>query len=135
MMKPHLLLLIPLISGCAMSTNAAYAERQTAAYAAEMDKALSGKVAGKPQSCINLRDASSTQQVGDKTILYSVNRKLTYRNDPYGGCPGLGRDYTLVTHTWGSELCRGDVVTPIDLTSGFQAGACVLSDFVPYRVQ
>ncbi len=132
-MKAHLLLLIPLISGCAISTTAAYVEKQAAAYAAEMDKALVGKVAGKPQSCINLRDTSSTQQVGEKTIIYSVNRRLVYRNDPYGGCPGLGRDYALVTHTWSGELCRGDVVTPVDLTSGFQAGACVLGDFVPYR--
>jgi hypothetical protein len=132
-MKQSILILLPLLASCAMSTNAAYTERQAAAYTAELGKALAGKVAGKPQSCIYLRDARSTQQIGDKTIMYEVSRKLTYRNDPLGGCSGLGRQDTLVTRTFGNQLCRGDIITPVDLTSGMQSGACILGDFVPYR--
>ncbi len=132
-MKRSVLILLPLLASCAMSESLAYREAQTAAYNAELGKALAGKSAGKPQSCIRLRDTRSTQQIGDRTIMYEVSRKLTYRNDPVGGCFGLSRKDTLLTRTFGDELCRGDLVTPIDLISGSQSGSCILGDFVPYR--
>jgi hypothetical protein len=131
MRLPLMIAGIALLNGCAIDPQ--YTERRAAAYTAELGKELEGKVAGKPQSCINLRDAYSTQQVGDKTILYKVNRKLVYRNDPQGGCTALGRDRALVTRLFSSQLCRGDIVTPTDFTTGFSGGSCALGDFVPYR--
>ena len=128
-----LLSAVVLISGCA-ATDAPAAQARAAAYSVELDKALKGKVAGKPQSCINIRNANSTQQIGDRTILYKVSKKLVYRNDPLGGCSGLGRDRALVTRLYSSQLCRGDIVTPTDLTTGFSGGSCPLGDFVPYRL-
>lgn len=124
---------VALISGCA-ATDSAATQARAAAYSVELDKALAGKVAGKPQSCINIRNAYSTQQIGDRTILYKVSNKLVYRNDPQGGCSGLGRDRALVTRLYSSQLCRGDIVTPTDLTTGFSGGSCPLGDFVPYRL-
>lgn len=125
---------VALISGCAATANSPYAQAKAAAYSVELDKALVGKVAGKPQSCIDVRGPYTTQQIGDRTILYTVSRKLVYRNDPQGGCSGLGRDRALVTRLYSSQLCRGDIVTPTDLTTGFSGGACPLGDFVPYRL-
>jgi hypothetical protein len=132
-MKQSVLILLPLLASCAMSSNPAYLEAQTAAYNAELGKALAGKSAGKPQSCIRLRDSRSTQRIGDRTIMYEVSRRLTYRNDPLGGCSGLSSHTTLVTRTWNDELCRGDIVTPVDLGTGSQSGSCMLGDFIPYR--
>ncbi len=123
---------VVLISGCA-ATDSPAVQARAAAYSVELDKALEGKVAGKSRSCIDLRSANSTQQIGDRTILYKVSKKLVYRNDPIGGCSGLGRDRALVTRLYSTQLCRGDVVTPTDLTTGFSAGACPLGDFVPYE--
>lgn len=122
-----------LISGCAATTDSPYAQRKAAAYSVELEKALGGKVAGKPQSCIDVRRADSTQQIGDRTILYKVSKKLVYRNDPLGGCAGLGRDLALVTRLYSTQLCRGDIVTPTDFTTGFSGGSCALGDFVPYQ--
>ena len=124
---------IAMLTGCSATVDLAYAERKATAYAVDIDKALAGKTAGKPQTCISLRDANGTEQVGDRTILYTVNKRLIYRNDPRGGCPSLGRDRTLVTRVYSSQLCRGDIVTPTDLVSGFSGGSCSLGDFVPYR--
>jgi hypothetical protein len=122
-----------LISGCAATADSPYAQRRAAAYTVELEKALEGKVAGKPQSCIDLRRANGTQQIGERTILYKVSRKLVYRNDPVGGCAGLRRDRALVTRLYSSQLCRGDLVTPTDFTTGFSGGSCALGDFVPYQ--
>jgi hypothetical protein len=124
-----------IITGCAMNPNSPYAQAKEAAYVADLDKALEGKNAGKPQSCIDLNRSQSTEQVGDKTIIYRVSRKLLYRNDLRSSCAGLGRDYALVTRVFGSQLCRGDLVQPTDLTTGFSGGTCSLGDFVPYRAE
>jgi hypothetical protein len=94
-------------------------------------KALSGKVAGKPVTCISLLDGqSSTTYRG--AILYRVSSKLTYVND-LGKCPFLGEDNILVTDIHGSQMCRGDIVRMIDRSSRFPSGSCVFSDFVPYQ--
>jgi hypothetical protein len=94
-------------------------------------KALSGKVAGKPLSCISLLDAQSSMTYRG-AILYRVNSKLTYLND-LGKCPYLRDDNILVTDIHGSQMCRGDIVRMIDRGSRFPSGSCVFSDFVPYR--
>ncbi|MFM9852394.1 MAG: hypothetical protein ACKVOJ_06255 [Sphingomonadaceae bacterium] len=122
-----------LASSCAVGPNSPYAQAKDAAYIADLDKALAGKVAGKPQNCINLTQSYSTEQIGDKTILYKVNRKFLYRNDLRSSCPNLGRDYGLVTRIYGSQLCQGDLVQPTDFTTGFSGGVCSLGAFVPYQ--
>ncbi|QHL89823.1 hypothetical protein GVO57_02005 [Sphingomonas changnyeongensis] len=50
---------------------------------------LAGKTAGKPVNCISLTEARSSRHVGDRTILYRVNSKLVYRNDPPGAARAL----------------------------------------------
>ena len=124
---------VALLGGCSATVDRAYAENKAAAYDIAIGKALAGKTAGKPQSCISLREANGTEQIADRTILYNVNRRLTYRNDMRGGCLSLGRDRALVTKVYSSQLCSGDVVTPTDFVTGFSGGSCVLGDFVPYR--
>ena len=39
----------------------------------------------------------------------------------------------LVTRSQGSQLCRGDIGTVTDMTSGMVVGSCALGDFVPYK--
>ena len=94
-------------------------------------KALAGKVAGAPLSCISLRDSEQSSTFRG-AILYRVNSKLTYLND-LGKCPFLRNDAILVTKVYGSQLCRGDIVNMLDRGSHFPSGSCVFSDFVPYR--
>lgn len=94
---------------------------------------LSGRVAGPPQNCLSRRAAEQMHVVDDYTILYR-NGATTWRNDPPGGCNGLGRPgAAMVSRTFGSQLCRGDIVRIVDNRSGFQSGTCVLGDFVPFR--
>jgi hypothetical protein len=100
--------------------------------AEQLEKALAGRTAGKPVSCVYLRDLDGSEVIGDD-ILYRVNRNLLYRNHSSGGCDGAQRGDALITRTFSSRLCQGDLVRTADLQAGFESGSCVLGGFVPYR--
>lgn len=126
----HLLLLAPLAS-CGLAT-AAQAPRNEAAQT-RLVRALDGMVAGAPQRCLPRTDTNDLEIVGRDTILYRNGQNLVYRNDPLGGCPGLGPGRTIVSTSPGSQTCRGDTVRVVDQLSGTVVGACAFADFVPYR--
>ena len=118
-----------------VSASSATREAHYAKEDARLEKALAGKVAGKPVSCIQLRNAQGTESFdNDKgTILFKVSRKLVYRTDTNGGCRDIGHTNALITRSFnGSQLCRGDIATSADLTAGFSSGSCAMNDFVPY---
>lgn len=97
------------------------------------ERALAGKVAGKAQSCLPLQRSNDMTVIDDDTILYRDGR-TTYVNQPLGGCNLLGRgSYALVTRSNGSQLCRGDIATVVDVNTGVTVGSCAMGDFVPYR--
>ena len=94
-------------------------------------KALAGRTAGVPVSCIS--DKARMHVVDDWTILYR-DRGTVYVQRPRGGCHGLSNDMSLIRNQFVStRLCRGDINRVVDLRTGFGTGACVFSEFVPYR--
>ncbi len=101
--------------------------------AAELEKALAGKVAGEKTSCIDMRPQSSFRAISGNVVLYRVNGKLIYRNDLLGSCPGLTRGDAMIIRPFGSQYCRGDIATSADLVAGMVTGSCALGDFTPYR--
>lgn len=98
---------------------------------ATLDRALEGKVAGKPQNCISLTQRADLQVISDDLLLYKAGRTV-YVNRVLGSCSGLSFGRTLVTNVWGSQICRGDIARVADLSSGMLTGSCALGDFVPY---
>lgn len=102
--------------------------------AEKLGKALAGRTAGAPVSCIGNMRGSDMQVIDDNTIL-SKEGGTVYVQKPRGGCHGLGSsNYTLVTRIAGSNrLCRGQIGEIVDRVSGFTYGSCVFDDFVPYR--
>ena len=106
--------------------------RKMAENQAKLDKALAGLVPGKPQQCLEARDAAGTERIGD-TILYKQSRKLIYRADTNGGCHGLDRGDAIVSQQFGSQLCAGDPIRTVDLLSHIPSGVCTIRSFVPYR--
>lgn len=109
-----------------------YAARQAARDKVDLDKQLAGLVPGKPESCISPQRYRESTRVGD-TILYKNGRNDIMRNDTGGGCFGLRRGDAIVTRTFGSRFCRGDIVTTVDFISRIQTGSCAFGDFIPYR--
>ncbi len=99
---------------------------------AKLAKALEGRVAGKPVSCINLRDITSSEIFDGVAILYRVGGGRIYVNRPRIAPESLGSDDILVTKTYSSQLCSLDTVNLVDRGSRFQRGFVGLGDFVPY---
>ncbi len=107
-------------------------EERAAKEAAALEKAIAGKVAGKPVSCISLRDVDRSQNIGENAIIYRISTNRFYVNKPRGGCSGLRDGRALITRIPTDRLCSGDVARVVDLTLGFEGAACVLGDFTPY---
>ncbi|HEU0043749.1 hypothetical protein [Sphingomonas sp.] len=101
--------------------------------AAELDRLLAGRVAGKPTGCISLFGNLSTRIIDRTALVYRDGRTL-WVNQPRFGADRLRDDDVLVTRLHGSQLCRVDAVNLVDRTSGVQRGFVVLGDFVPYRL-
>ena len=117
---------------CACATASEPAQRSAKAQAT-YDRMLSGKVAGKAEKCLPTYRSNDMTIIDDDTILFRDGR-TTYVNHPLGGCSSLSRSGSaLVTRNIGPQLCRGDLATVVDNTSGMTLGACSLGDFVPYR--
>ena len=93
--------------------------------------ALEGRVAGKPQNCIRLDQASGGEVYRD-TILYRASRSTFYLAEAPGCGSDTAHDYILVQKVFGSNLCRGDIVNLVERTGGFGAGACGIQGFTPY---
>lgn len=126
-----LLAVIAAASACAAS---AVTELRTARAQSELARALAGKVAGPPIKCLPSHRTRDMTIIDDNTILFRDGRNRVYRNDPPGGCsPMGGAGYTLVTRSITGEMCRGDFVQVVDLTSRITAGACSLGEFIPYE--
>lgn len=99
----------------------------------KLDKALAGMTPGEKTSCISRFPSSNLTVISNSVLLYRVNSRLIYRNDLIGSCSGLSRGDTLITQSFGSQLCRGDMARSADLNVGIPTGACSLGDFTPYR--
>ena len=98
---------------------------------AKLSKALAGRTAGTPVSCINLRDIRSSTVIDRTAIIYEVGSKL-YLNRPTGGASSLDDDDILVTDTHSNQLCSIDIVRLVDRGSHFPSGFVNLGKFVPY---
>ena len=101
----------------------------------DFQRAMAGKVPGKPVDCLQTGHGSNNMQVIDDDTILFLDGRRTYVQRPHGGCSPLGSGhYTLVTQSFGGQgLCRGDIARVVDLTGGFTVGSCSLDSFVPYE--
>lgn len=123
--------LVPVILGSVLLATPALAANPRGE--AELERAIAGRVAGEPVSCISLHGATSSQIIDNTAIVYRVGGTL-YVNRPRSGAESLDRDDTMINRLFGdSRLCNTDAVRTVDLLSGFMTGIVLLGDFVPYR--
>jgi Family of unknown function (DUF6491) len=122
---------LTLLSASVTSANPAREDRQ-AREAAALEKALVGKVAGKPVSCISLTDVDGGRTIGENAIIFRVSQRRLYVNKPRGGCTGLRDGRSLVTQTPTNRLCSGDIAQVVDTGLGFTGPSCTLGEFTPY---
>lgn len=99
---------------------------------AKLAREIEGRVAGEPVSCLPFHRIHSSRIIDDTAIVYDSGRTL-YVNRPRAGRESLDQWDTLVTRTFGSQLCSTDVVHLYDSGSRMQTGFVFLGEFVPYR--
>jgi hypothetical protein len=109
---------------------------RTAQAQQELNKALAGRVAGEPVSCLPTYRANDMRIIDDWTILFEDGSTI-YLQNPRGGCPGIeNHRNVLVTRLMGTgQLCSGDISHLVDPATGMGGGACVFGPFVPYTRQ
>ncbi|WP_095012559.1 hypothetical protein [Tsuneonella mangrovi] len=96
----------------------------------KLEKLLEGRTAGKPKDCISRFDQNDMQMIDDTALVYGRGKTI-WVNVP-ANPENLDSSDIMVTHPWGSQLCRLDRVNMIDQTGHFYAGPVFLGKFVPY---
>ena len=125
-------------TGAALIATSTIAVAEKDSYSAKsaekLGKALAGRTAGPPVSCISNMRGSNLTVIDDYTILVKEGGTI-YVQKPHDGCYGLGNgSYSLVTRIAGSNrLCSGQIGELVDRVSGYGYGSCVFGEFVPYR--
>ena len=101
----------------------------------ELAKAVEGRVAGKPVSCIDPRLNANSRVIDRTAIIYGSGRTI-YVQQPVNA-NSLRSDDILVTELFGtSRLCNIDIVRLIDRNGFWFRGFVNLNRFVPYtRIQ
>lgn len=127
-----LLVLASLAAGC--STTPPPPDVRSVEAQQRLDKELAELVAGPPQACLPHYRSNDMIVIDDHTLLFRDGANRVYRNnlEGVGGCAMLGGPYTLVTHSVGTGLCRGDIAQVRDIRNGILVGSCAINDFIPY---
>lgn len=121
------------LAGC--TANAEMQASRAAQAKADLDDALKGRVAGKPQNCIsNPQQSGGPQIIDEHTILYRDGGRI-WRNELASSCPSLDKYDILVVELHGSQLCRNDQFRPVDPGSRIPGAYCRFGDFTPYVKQ
>lgn len=97
----------------------------------ELQRLLAGRVAGPPVDCISLPNVTGNTIVSGRAIVYRIGMRL-FVNEPPEGASQLHRDDIIVTRTFGTNLCRRDIIRLLDRTSTIPHGFVALGKFVPY---
>ena len=129
----RLYMLATAVAGLCACATASEAPQRTAQQQREYDHLTAGRTPGKAEKCLPTYRSNDMTIIDDDTILFRDGR-TTYVNHPLGGCFNLHQSgRALVTKNFGPQLCRGDLASVVDNTSGITVGACALGDFIPYK--
>ena len=104
------------LAGCAVS-NTQQGQRSLRAQQT-LDRYLTGRTAGAPQSCLPRYRSEDMIVVDDNTILFRDGSNRIWRNDPAGGCSGLGLG--LSQESSGLALGFGDELPALLIPTGLQ---------------
>jgi hypothetical protein len=124
---------LPIIAlmGCTASAQMQSSEMTRAER--DLAKALEGRTAGKPQSCISASFSTGPEIIDDKTILYREVGRTVWRNDLIGPCPSLAPMETIAIEIHGGQICHNDRFRVIPFGGGIPSAPCRLGKFVPYK--
>ena len=124
-------LAIILATAAALTAGGALQAKERLSPEQELAKAIDGRVAGDPVSCIYMPSVRSTKIIQNTAIVYDAGQ-VVYVNEP-DNAQSLDKDHILVSKRHSSQLCSIDVVELRDSPNFFYEGFVSLNKFVPYR--
>ncbi len=101
----------------------------------EMSEKASARLAefertGDYQTCLGLRQISQIKPLDEHNFLVRVGLNQYYLNKVSGRCSGADRTFNRIQYTTSiSQLCRNEIISIVDNTTGFTTGSCGLGDF------
>ena len=97
---------------------------------AKLSKMLEGRVAGEPKSCISTFVNRSSTVIDDTAVVYGRGRTIWVNRT--ANPSDLDDSDAMLVRMYGSQLCRQDIVTTFDTSTGMYTGNVFLTEFVPY---
>lgn len=97
---------------------------------AQLAKMLEGRVAGEPRSCISTFSNSNSTVIDETAVVYGRGRTIWVNRT--ANPQDLDKWDALLIRQHGAQLCRQDIVTTFDPSSGMYTGNVFLTEFVPY---
>lgn len=95
-------------------------------------KLLEGRVAGEPRRCLPTFGNQSLTILDKTAIVYKQGDKVWVNRT--ANPEDIDEDDILIIRKFGtSSLCRTDLITLADRSSGIFSGSIFLEDFVPYE--
>lgn len=84
---------------------------------------------GEMTSCVNMRSTTVTA-IDEDTLLFRVGSGNYYVNETGSRCNDADSGFTRIELTlYGSQLCRGEIVSVINNSNGIHQGSCILGEF------
>jgi len=117
-------------TAAAMAASPALQAREKLTPEQELAKILKDRIPGKPEDCIQLINVNSTTIIDKTAIIYDTGSVIYVNRPAYP--QSLDSDDVLVTKTWGSQLCRLDIVELHARSGLWWRGSVGLESFVPY---
>ena len=100
----------------------------------QLNLLLTGKVAGKPMSCLPNYNSNDMQIIDGRNVAFKLGSRTVYMMHLSPGCELLGSGgYALLTKQFGGMgMCQGDIARVFDTTSHFTVGSCAIESITPY---
>ena len=112
------------VTGCAANTGYAGPSDKVAAMLAKYDRT------GETTACLNVRSIDSIKALDARHFLVRAGLNSYYLNEPSAGCNSAARSNHRIQYTLGNaQLCRNQIITIVDNTSGITSGSCGLGPF------
>ena len=89
------------------------------------------KPAGKPVSCVQIRNIRETRVRDDSTIDFYMLGNKVYRNRLPHSCPSLGFEEKFLYKTSLSQICNVDIITVLTDPGISRGASCGLGQFQP----
>ncbi len=113
-----------LMAGCATGAGYAGPSEKVSTALANYERT------GEMTTCLNIGRIDSIKALDERHFLVRTGVNSYYLNEPSAGCNGAGRSNQRIQYVLGnSQLCRNQIVTVVDNTSGIISGSCGLGSF------